>query len=123
MFNKKDEILSEEVVTNYLYVIYDRIADDSGPVFQAKNDEVACRQVVRTLASTWNPQDYQLLRIGKVESNGQAVLLPVSLHIVDVEPTLQLYKDFIQEQDKKGRTDAPVSAVQLIKEQMDKENE
>lgn len=49
-----------------LYVLYDVLAEDSGPVFTAKNDQVAVRSVVIMLLGqeSIRVEDYELRRIG-----------------------------------------------------------
>ena len=71
-----------------LYVIYDRVAEDAGPVFDCVNDGVAFRQF-RALMQNVSAQDadaYQLIKLGSVD--------PVSLKITpfdipeDITPAL-----------------------------------
>lgn len=45
-----------------VYVIYDNVADEVGPLFEAKNDATA-RRAVRGMKMD-NPDDYSLHRIG-----------------------------------------------------------
>lgn len=49
-----------------LYVIYDRVAEKSGPVFQSVNDQVAYRSYVRLIQESphLNKDEYVLFRIG-----------------------------------------------------------
>lgn len=51
---------------NGLYVVYDNVAKESGPIFQAKNDDVAVRNFSRMLSDekVLNPADYNLIRLG-----------------------------------------------------------
>lgn len=46
-----------------LYVIYDRIAQESGPVFSAKNDGVAIRSAVNLLIKAGEPSEYDLVKV------------------------------------------------------------
>ena len=53
-----------------LYVVYDRVAEESGPVFEAKNNGVAWRKYARMLNSEKDLvkySDYMLLCVGKVD--------------------------------------------------------
>lgn len=51
-----------------LYVIYDRVAEESGPVYEAKNDGVASRMYAEFLRKiTARPEDYLLLRVGTID--------------------------------------------------------
>ena len=48
-----------------LYVIYDRVAREGGPIFQAVNDGVAMRSYKAFMAqSPVSPEEYQLVCIG-----------------------------------------------------------
>lgn len=47
-----------------LYVIYDRVAQEGGPIFEAKNDNVAFRMVQEYLAKA--PNDYMVLHVGSL---------------------------------------------------------
>lgn len=51
-----------------IYVVYDRVAEESGPVFEAKNDGVAIRQYLH-LIKTKNmvPADFNLLHVGEID--------------------------------------------------------
>lgn len=55
----------------FLYSILDRVACDTSPVFEAKNDAVAIRSVQQLLADpesgVSNVMDYDLLCVGSVE--------------------------------------------------------
>ena len=52
-----------------LYTVYDRIAEQSGPVFEAKNNAVARRQFVNMLNSEklLEKDDYELLLVGEMD--------------------------------------------------------
>lgn len=58
-----------------VYVIYDRIAEESGPMFEATNDGVALRQACNVLkplpASLLD--DYQLVKIGEYDTKEMQV--------------------------------------------------
>ena len=73
-----------------LYTIFDRLAEQSGPVFEAANDAVANRQYKSLMdgANVGQPQEYQLFKIGYLE-HGTCVLEPIS-PAVDVTITAQL---------------------------------
>jgi hypothetical protein len=47
-----------------LYVIYDKVALESGPIFEAKNDGVAFRRYNAILQESDHPDDFQLLKVG-----------------------------------------------------------
>lgn len=54
---------------NRVYVIYDKIAEEGGPLFCAKNDGVASRNMRNLFASQKvdNPKDYQLMCLGEYD--------------------------------------------------------
>lgn len=47
-----------------LYCIYDRVAEESGPIFEAKNDMMALR-MYNGVNLPGQPDDFQLLRLGE----------------------------------------------------------
>lgn len=53
-----------------LYVIYDKVAEESGPVYQAVNDGVAVRQFKSTIEKIPSSlrDEYQLVCIGMYDS-------------------------------------------------------
>lgn len=73
-----------------LYTIFDRLAEQSGPIFEAANDAVANRQYRSLMdgAQVGQPQEYQLLKIGYLEHD-TCLLEPVS-PAVDVTVIAQL---------------------------------
>lgn len=53
----------------FLYTVYDRLAEEAGPVFEAKNDPVALRNYANLLNSvqkTANPDEYELWCVGEM---------------------------------------------------------
>lgn len=62
-----------------IYTIYDRIAEEAGPLFQAVNDGVAIRRTVSFMLDLdVNSTDYKLLKIGYFENiDLQGEILPV----------------------------------------------
>lgn len=50
-----------------LYCIYDRVAEESGPVFEAKNDGVAMRKFQMFMEDKPFAEDYQLNCIGEYD--------------------------------------------------------
>lgn len=51
-----------------LYTIRDKVAEESGPIFQAKNDAIASRQFQQVISKSESPRDYVLIRIGEFET-------------------------------------------------------
>lgn len=77
-------------MTAKLYTIRDRVAQESGPLYQAKNDAVAKRQFDLMLAKNGlNEKEYVLLRVGSFDSETTLLIasqLPEEVVItVDVE--------------------------------------
>lgn len=52
----------------YLYSVYDRVAAEYGPIFQAKSDKVAKRQYKQLMASNPNKTDYELVQVGRYDT-------------------------------------------------------
>lgn len=52
-----------------IYVIFDKVAEQAGPLFQAKNDGVAMRMVsvMKAQKQIVNDDDYSLLFLGKYD--------------------------------------------------------
>lgn len=68
LFKQKDVISKRSVVLG-LYVITDKIAGESGPVFEAVNDGVAARQYQSFFLQypECNPSDFCMLKLGFVD--------------------------------------------------------
>lgn len=49
-----------------LYVVRDSVADEIGPVFQAKNANVALRSYRALMKDVLNPDEYKLFRVGYI---------------------------------------------------------
>lgn len=67
-----------------LYVILDRVAQESGPVFEAKNDAVAARQARNLVeqARGANALEFQLLRLGSIDHETNAITtLPAPMDV------------------------------------------
>uniref|UniRef100_UPI0040571D57 phage ORF5 protein n=1 Tax=Candidatus Electrothrix sp. TaxID=2170559 RepID=UPI0040571D57 len=75
-----------------IYTIYDKVADDYAPIFEAKNESVAIRQYQGLLYNPKNPSlfpdEYQLLKVGicKIQ-NGRVELL--SMDNLEIKTTLK----------------------------------
>lgn len=55
------------VKKSQLYTIYDRIAEDYGPIFEAVNNSVALRQFNNIMQKTEYPDDYKLIHVGEID--------------------------------------------------------
>lgn len=61
-----------------LYVVYDKVAQEGGPVYTAKNDAVAQRMFQGLINDTGiNPVDYQLLHVAAYDNGALSATLPV----------------------------------------------
>jgi hypothetical protein len=88
-----------------LYTVYDKVAEEAGPVFQAKNDGVALRNFQGILQSQHlNPDDYKLIYLADYDSEGKGFPTPVG--ISHESPMYQ----FIMPQDFKEITPNKVAA-------------
>ena len=56
-----------------IYTIYDKKAEEAGPLFIAVNDSVAVRNVCLTLSDQLYPEDYELVQIGEYDSKSMSV--------------------------------------------------
>lgn len=50
-----------------IYTIYDRVAEEAGPIFSAGNDGVALREFNQLIAETFDKSDYKLLYLADFE--------------------------------------------------------
>jgi len=74
-----------------LYVIKDKVADELGPIFEAKNDAVAARNYRSVLKKAAFPTDYILLKVGRLvyteaekEGDPRYILLEEEVELVDM---------------------------------------
>ncbi len=83
LMEKKEEV--KEVRIMGLYVVYDKLAEESGPVFEAKNDQVARRAYNQILGQNKvnSADEYALYKVGEIEKEEMRVT--GKLDIVDME--------------------------------------
>jgi hypothetical protein len=66
-----------------LYVVFDKIAGECGPVFEAKNDAVALRQYRHLVAS--NPgfvqDDFELMQVGTMDKETAVIAWTTSVEV------------------------------------------
>ena len=57
-----------------IYTIYDKVACESGPIFQAKNDGVALRCFMSLMKETPNvvPSDYDVYCLGEFDTDSRS---------------------------------------------------
>lgn len=73
----------------YVYVVYDTVAKEAGPLFQAKNDDVAKRNV-RNLVDREhvNPLEMKLYHVGSFDADDMTLGIvpePVEVDFMEVK--------------------------------------
>lgn len=61
-----------------IYTIHDKLAEESGPVFEAKNDATAVRafnHLIGTSGEEVNSREYSLLRLADIDHSTNVVTL------------------------------------------------
>lgn len=61
---KKKSIVSTEPICLKVYTVYDKLAEEAGPPFYAKNHAIALRNYNKLLEQTNTPNDYELYHVG-----------------------------------------------------------
>ncbi len=58
----------------YIYTIYDKVACEAGPIYQAKNDGVALRCFMSLMKDTPNvvPSDYDVYCLGEFDTDSRS---------------------------------------------------
>lgn len=83
---------SNETVFVGLYTIYDRLAQEPGPIFTAVNDEVANRKFQQAMKEVEYKEDYQLHCVGYFGKDMSLVpelkLVNIYSEVKDEKPTL-----------------------------------
>lgn len=78
-----------------VYVIYDKVAEESGPMFEAVNNGVALRQacnVLKPLPPTLI-DDYQLVKIGEYDTKDMQIYV-IPPEIVDLSLSLARAREY-----------------------------
>lgn len=78
-----------------VYVIYDKVAEESGPMFEAVNNGVALRQacnVLKPLPPTLI-DDYQLVKIGEYDTKDMQIYV-IPPEIVDLSLSLSRAREY-----------------------------
>lgn len=68
-----------------IYVVWDKIAEEAGPPFIAKNDGVAMRNYFRIIEKSNNYKEYELVSIGEFNSDVPMIEVKESRIITPVE--------------------------------------
>lgn len=75
-----------------VYTIYDKVAAEGGPLFNARNDDVACRYVIDMLLRQYKGQlvedDYVLYHVAEYDSE-VPVVQSIPPRIVDYKPAFE----------------------------------
>ncbi len=84
-----------------IYTIYDKLAREGGPLFQAKNDQVAHRQFQTQLTNMPNIEidDFELRCVGEYDNEQCQIQVGIPV-VIDTDWLL-----FLEEQDPKHKTD------------------
>jgi hypothetical protein len=73
-----------------LYAVFDKVAEESGPIFQAKNDLVALRNFQHLIQDQrLNPEDYQLFWLAYYDTehmdfDTRQVQRPITFNSVEI---------------------------------------
>lgn len=75
---------------NHLYTIKDLVADETGPIFEGKNDGVAIRNFIRGLKEA-DIIEFELLRVGKIDHDTGEIepVKPVKVEIGEIKDLSQ----------------------------------
>lgn len=80
-----------------LYTIFDRVAEESGPVFEAKNDAVALRKFRDFMKQNpIDPREFRLIALGRIDhaTNKLTVLAtPIDLDVMDAQAGGDVFKN------------------------------
>lgn len=70
----------------FLYALYDRIAEEYGPTFEAKNDALSKRSIVKMFEKSpeLQPTDFKLYKLGKLDREDGFIELTVISPIQEV---------------------------------------
>ena len=67
-----------------LYTIHDKIAQETGPIFEAKNDAVASRSARNLLKDVSQTDDFKLLRVGFTDKS--TGVITIEIPPVEIDP-------------------------------------
>lgn len=75
---------------NFYYAIYDKMAEEFGPLFPAKNDKVAVRHFRQLIGSAENKADYSLHCICEVDQESGQLSLPFQSYEVGLTDSVEV---------------------------------
>lgn len=68
-----------------MYTVFDKVAQEAGPIFNAKNDGVAMRSYLALLKETKDQGEYKLMCLGSFENESMSiVLLPDPIEVMEM---------------------------------------
>lgn len=71
---------------DHVYTIYDRVAEDAGPLFTARNEGVALRALGDVFKNSYGkPEEYKLLCIGTYDHT--------TAKLESIDPPIDIYFD------------------------------
>lgn len=78
-------------MTYKLYVIIDKVAQESGPIFEAKNDACALRKYSMFMQQQElaDQNDYKLVTVGEIDHETNEV----QAYLFDIEPHVSMEED------------------------------
>lgn len=80
---------------NRLYVIFDRVAEESGPIFEAKNDGVAYRMYEKYMdGKDVEREEFKLLKVGTFDHDSNEL---VAYGPLDVTPRPSMVDELVLE--------------------------
>lgn len=84
----------QNVRTNGIYAIYDRIAEDYSQLFEASNDAIAVRNYRQAMTNNPYQEDYYLVLLGKcVRINQRIEIIPFDnqqiINTIQLQPEIE----------------------------------
>ena len=74
---------------NNVYTVEDVVAEDTAPVFEARNDGVAIRQFKDLLTKVPNPEEYVLWQVGRMDHDKKRIAPCEAKLILEGSKTIQ----------------------------------
>lgn len=77
----------EPQLISRLYTIYDTVAEEPGPVFEAKNDGTARRAYKQVMNKTiaGEPEEYSLIFIGEFDKETLKITAPEVTKVISID--------------------------------------
>lgn len=68
-----------------MYTIYDKVAQEAGPTFHAKNDGIALRSFNDAIKNSPYPEDFQLFCLGTFEPEKMVIVVNDAPLLIEVD--------------------------------------